>query len=125
MFDYYRPQPAIACPVCGALLEEWQGHDGPCGLFVWVQGRAAPIDQVVSSDARLEPASLERIRLPTSFSIRASCCSPRFAVEARCLAPEGVWHTTSIVTAATATQHEQETRADFAERLKWLGDAAV
>ena len=125
MFDYYRPQPLVACPVCREVPREWQGHDGPCGLFVWEQGIAAPIDQLVSSDARLEPTVLTAVRLPGTFTIRAYCCSSRFNVEAICLAPHGVWTETSVVTAANAKQHRQETRADFTARLKWLSHAAV
>ena len=125
MFDYYRPQPLVACPVCGEVPAEWQGHDGPCGLFVWEQGVAAPIDQVVSTDARLEPSALAAMRLPRTFTIRARCCSSRFSIEAQCIAPHGVWVETSVVTAANATQHKQETRADFTARLKWLSNAGV
>jgi hypothetical protein len=125
MFDYYRPQPSLACPACGATLNEWQGYDGPCGLFVWEQGTAAPIDQVVSLDVRLDPIDRQRIRLPGSFLIRARCCSPQFAVEAVCRTHNGVWETTAVTTAANATQHKEETRAAFAARLKWLSNAAV
>ena len=125
MFDYYRPQPTIACPVCGAPISEWQGNDGPCGLFVWEQGSAAPIDQVASLDVRLDTASLQRVRLPPLFLIRARCCSPNFSVEAVGRAHHGVWDTTTVTTAANATQHKEETRAAFAARLKWLSDAAV
>src|SRR6185503_3776041 len=125
MFDYYQPQSVLACPVCGKPLGEWQGKDGPCGLFVWRQGVAAPIDQIVSDDARLESEALARVRLPTSFSIYAYCCSDRYAVEARCSAPGNVWSDIELVTAANATQRKEEARAAFKARLEWLSTAAV
>jgi len=52
MLDWYRPVPDLACPVCGTPLREWQGKEGPCGLFVWQQGEIAPIDQVVDEECR-------------------------------------------------------------------------
>lgn len=120
MFDFYHPESAIACHVCGKLLTEWQGKDGPCGLFVWREGVAAPTDQLVSDDVRLEPAALERVRLPASFTIYDYCCSPQFRVEARCSAPEGAWTSTEPVTAQNAVQGKGETQAAFKARLKWL-----
>lgn len=39
MFDRYRPVPPLRCPWCGGLMNDnWQGQDGPCRLFEWVQG---------------------------------------------------------------------------------------
>jgi hypothetical protein len=125
VFDYYRPQSALACPVCGKPLDEWQGKDGPCGQFVWRQGVAAPVDQLVSDDVRLEAVVLERMRLPASFTIYAHCCSKQFPVEARCTAADGVWNVTELVTAQNAAQHREETRASFKARLKWLSSTAV
>jgi hypothetical protein len=122
MFDYYQPQPTLACPVCGTPLAEWQGKDGPCGFFVWRQGAAAPIVHDVPDETRLEPLKLATVRLPASFTIYASCCSPRFSVEARCEAPAGVWTSAELVTAANATQHRGEARAVFSARLKWLAN---
>jgi hypothetical protein len=125
MLDYYQPQPSLGCPACAAPLSGWQGKDGPCGLFVWRQGASAPIDQVVSDDARLEPAALASVRLPASFLIYAPCCSRDYMVEARGEAPGGVWASTELITAANATQRKEETRAAFSARLKWLSQAAV
>ena len=42
MFDWYQPALPIACPACGHALSEWQGKDGPCDLFVWVEGKPSP-----------------------------------------------------------------------------------
>jgi hypothetical protein len=120
MFDYYEPRSAMTCPVCGKALEGWQGKDGPCALFVWREGMAAPVDHPVSEDVRLEPEALARARLPASFTIYTYCCGSPHAVEARCLAPDGVWSGTELVTADNAVQEKTETRAAFKARLKWL-----
>ena len=125
LFDYYQPRPEIACPFCGKELTDWQGKDGPCALFVWRQGVVAPIDQPVSDDARLDPETMARITLPTSFMIYAYCCGQKYPVEASCSAPAGVWTGLELVTAKNATQRKHETRAAFKARLKWLKSAAV
>jgi hypothetical protein len=125
MFDYYQPQPEVACPFCGKELTDWQGKDGPCALFVWRQGVASPVDHPVSDDVRAEPAELARARLPTSFLIYAYCCGPHYPVEAICRAPNGVWSGLELITAKNATQRKEETRAAFKARLKWLSSAAV
>ena len=52
MFDYYEPDPALACPVCRAPLAGWQGKDGPCALLVWRQGVASPVDQAVPEESK-------------------------------------------------------------------------
>jgi hypothetical protein len=125
MFDHYQPDPTLTCPVCAAPLSGWQGKDGPCGLFVWRQGAATPIDQDVAEEVRLEPAALASVRLPASFHIYARCCSQDYMVEASCEAPGGLWSSTELVTAANATQRKEETRAAFSARLKWLSQTAV
>ena len=125
MFDYYQPHSALACPMCGKPLGEWQGKDGPCGLFVWKQGVPAPIDQIVDADVCLESEALAKVRLPTSFLIYTHCCSTKYAVEARCTAPDNTWSSIELVTTTNATRRKEETRAAFKERLKWLSTAAV
>jgi hypothetical protein len=46
MFDDYEPKPPLTCPKCGTILEGcWQGKDGYCGLFAWVQGLRGPSHQ--------------------------------------------------------------------------------
>ena len=115
----------MACPVCSKGLSGWQGKDGPCGLFVWQEGVAAPIDQSVSDDVRLEPAALAQVRLPASFTIYVYCCSSTYPVEAACLAPDGLWGVTELVTVANASQRKEETRAAFKARLKWLGKSVI
>ena len=124
-FDTYIPAPLLTCPICGKDLGDRQGYDGPCGLMVWRQGEASPIDQPIDDDGRLDQESLARVRLPESFRIFTNCCSQRFAVEALCRTKDSVWCSAHVVTAATAKQHKLERRADFRARLKWLRGGAA
>lgn len=87
-------------------------------------GHRRPVDQLASPDVRLNLVDMKQVRLPASFHIRARCCSPQFAVEAVGRSREGVWDTTTVITADNATQHEHETRVTFAARLKWLAGKA-
>ena len=59
MFDWYVPDPPLKCPVCGTLLERWQGKDGPCALLVWKQGEAVPV-AMRADDVNL-PFALESV----------------------------------------------------------------
>jgi hypothetical protein len=125
LFDTFVPDPLLHCPVCQSALTDWQSHDGPCGLMVWRQGFASPIDQLIDGDARLPPDELVRLRLPDTFRITTRCCSPRFWVEAICRSASGVWSTCEVVTVQNARQHKDERREDFGARLRWLrGDSA-
>ena len=124
MYDEYIPDPPLHCPVCGALLAGWQGYDGPNGLMVWKQGVAAPIDQPIDDDVRLDPGDLKKMRLPSTFTIHASCCSTKFNVEAVCKTSDGTWSQTDLVTVETAQPKKDERRADYKARLSWLGGKA-
>lgn len=72
LFDYFIPDPAIACPKCSTgYLEDWQGkHEENC-LFVWQQGVAHPIEQRVDEESRLSDEELSRLRLPLTPPIVA------------------------------------------------------
>lgn len=120
MFDSCIPDPPLKCPVCGALLPDWQGKDGGCGLFVWRQGFATPVDQAVSEDVRLTETELASRRLPNRFEIRSYDCDCPFPVEATGSCVDGVWVRTEVVTAATARQKPEERRGPFKARLRWL-----
>ena len=99
MFDWYKPQPDVSCPVCRAVLREWQGKDGPCALFVWEQGMQSPVDQPVDDDARLPSEKLAVWRLPSSFRIYAYCgCGERVEAEGRCR--DETWRDTHVKNAA-------------------------
>ncbi len=96
MFDYYRPAGKPRCPICLRLLGEWQGKDGPNGLFVWVEGARYPVDQAVEDDARIDRAAQDRLVLPQTFIIYSYDCPEHQPVEAECRAPVGVWNETVV-----------------------------
>lgn len=119
LFDYYTPDPPLHCPACNAPLAEWRGTDGPCALYVWQQGQAAPVEQRGKADAALADA-----RLPVAFRIHTSCCSSRFLVEAIGRAPGGTWSSTEVITADMAQRGKDERMEDFKARLRWLQGGA-
>ena len=125
MFDYYEPDPARACPVCGNESLEWQGKDGPCALLIWKQGNKSCVGQRVPDETYGDPAVLSQLRLPPEFEIYAECCGEGLFVRARCTAPKGRWLTTELETSETAQQHSGERREEFARRLAWLRGRAV
>jgi hypothetical protein len=96
MFDWYRPTGVASCPACGEVLGDWQGTDGPCGLFVWEQGEMAPVDQLVDEEVRLEEADRRKCRLPGVFRLYAYCrCGRRVDAEGGC--DRGVWTSTRLM----------------------------
>lgn len=119
-FDYYEPDPPLACPVCNAGIREWQGKGGPNRLLVWRQGVARPVGQVADGDDRPDARALEAFQLPNAFRIYAPCCSRQFLVEAICRAPNGIWKSTEVITAQNAHREDGERMEQFKERLRWL-----
>ena len=121
MFDEYIPDPPLICPVCGAMLEGWQGKDGPNALMIWKQGSKSPIDQAIDDeDIKLLPEQLATWRLPDEFLIYAACCGGHFFHEAKCYAADETWTRTVLITADTATQGKHESRGRFRARMRWL-----
>ena len=72
MFDYYQPTEQFVCGECGLPLE-WQGKDGPNAPFVWRQGEAAPIDQPIVEESRMDPVRRATYRLPPTFRLKGFC----------------------------------------------------
>jgi len=97
MFDWYRPQKHLRCPVDGHALKEWQGKDGPCGLFVWREGVKHPVDQLVDDeDVRWSVKERERFTLPSNFAIYSYDCPAHQPINAKCSTREGIWISTVI-----------------------------
>ncbi len=96
MFDWYEPEAAITCPACGTALRQWQGKDGPCALFVWRQGVAAPVEHRVDDDCKLAPDEMRSTRLRGDVTIHSYDCG-QHVVDARAVVREGVWRTTEII----------------------------
>ena len=119
MFDYFRPNPDIGCPVCGQTDLEWQGADGPCALFVWVQGQASPIDQIASDDSRI--SRRDSFRLPARFEIFADCRCPT-SLAAVGVTKQGVWTQTELLNPLNAVAYPYENERDFKQRLDFLAE---
>ncbi len=80
MFDHFEPVPALTCSRCGATLRGWQGkHEGQ-NQFLWRQGEAAPVDQIVDEQWKLPPDRLAAERLPATFEIYTGCACGRWVV---------------------------------------------
>jgi hypothetical protein len=91
MFDYYEPVPPIACPHCGAVLRDWQGKQGPCGLLAWRQGHSKPVGGPDPEPGQESNTTwLERFSLPDSFEFY-SFCECNHQTLARGTTESGVW----------------------------------
>lgn len=90
MFDRYEPRPGLCCPTCGLSLSEWEGKSGPCWLYQWVQGRAAPANRSDDDDS----ASL---RLPDDFEIYCWCESCSNWIDALGSCEGGVWTRVDLI----------------------------
>lgn len=125
MFDWYEPEPALNCPVCGKPLDHWQGKDGPCGLFVWRQGVPSPVEQRVDDECRLPADELKTVRLPQEFIIYTDCCGGRLWVEAIGRCKQDTWADTEPVTGDRVKQRPEERRGTFKARMKWFRGEAT
>jgi hypothetical protein len=125
MFDWYEPVPPLKCPVCGLILEAWQGKDGPCGLFVWRQGCRSPVDQRVEAECAVPSDRRALQRLPDSFAIYADDPQCHRVIVAIGQCKNGVWTSTDPETPGNARPRSDETSQQFEARLgelrKWLG----
>jgi len=122
LFDYYEPSDSFACPVCGTTQREWQGHDGPCALFVFRESLSGAADQRVDDECRLADDQLAAQRLPDAFFIRAYDCGCPFPTELRCTASLGVWQRSDLFTGSDADQQQRwpERREQWQERRRWI-----
>ena len=120
LFDYYEPEPAQSCPVCGSRLVEWQGKDAECAMLVWRQGCHHPVGQKVDSDIAI--ADLESLNnsLPSRFLIYSFDCKCPFPVTAECTTEHEVWNNCQVITADNVKQWPEERRREYKKRLAWL-----
>jgi hypothetical protein len=105
MFDEYEPWPPVRCPYCDKKLDRWQGKDGPCALFIWRQGLAAPVGQ--HGDPSLPDERIADYRLPAEFGFQlvAGCrFCPLYGVGRT---ENGVWISTTFILHSDAPFHEQ------------------
>jgi len=97
MFDWYQPKEKAASPECGATLTEWQGKDGPCYLYIWVEGVAYPTDQRASDDWKFPPELRLQDSLPPNFIIYSYDCERHNPIWAECQTIDEVWAVTRIL----------------------------
>jgi hypothetical protein len=100
LFDTYIPDPPLSCPVCGTLIERWQGYDADCLLFTWKQGQRHPIrhdwpEECVEDEQQF----LQSHTLPASFAFYAwDCKCDRQPLAAYGFCEDGVWVRSEFVT---------------------------
>lgn len=97
LFDWFVPQPPMACPNCGTVLTGWQGKSGPCVLFEWVQGQRSPARQLVDDDAAATSAVRDRSVLPPDFELYTTCAVCSIWVEALGSCERDIWNRTDFV----------------------------
>ena len=117
-FDTYKPAEPIKCPVCSRSVTEWQGKQGPCGLFVWEEGIAHPTGQE-AGEVNILKQNREKVRLPEEFEIYSYECGCPFPVEAICKTVDGIWSETIVIDTSNAKQGKQ-TRGEFKRWMRWL-----
>ena len=104
MFDYYVPRPSLPCPRCQAPLADFQGKEGPRGLFVWLQGVAAPSDQRIDEECKIPPEKWRDFRLPERFEIYTECGGCKLWVSVIGICEDGVWARAVMDTKADGTR---------------------
>lgn len=99
LFDYYKPVPDLRCPICDNVLDDWQGKDGACGLFVWQQGVAYPVSQE-AGESNIGELDRKKLRLPEKFQIYKYCENcPDYQMIAYCKTENEIWSETEITKA--------------------------
>ena len=124
MFDYYIPDPPLACPVCGRPLGQWQGTDGPNLLLVWKQHEPAPVDVRVMEECYGydKAAFLQRHHsaLPQRFYFSTHGCRCDRPIHAigRCIS--GLWSESELMTHRNAEPYPSESEREFRARVRDL-----
>ena len=122
LHDYYVPSQPVSCPVCRTSLREWQGYDGPCGLFVFQEGVSSAVDHRVDDHCRLAETNLASLLLPEEFLVSSHDCGCPFPTVLRCLSTEGIWRSTMLYTGTPDDLQLQgaERREHWQKRRRWL-----
>ena len=126
LLDYFYPDPPIPCPVCGEVLDGWQGWGGLCMLLYWRQGERHPFDTGWDKDTIDDVGVfLESCLLPERFTISTynDCkCQRRILAYGWC--EEGVWRRTELVSHAnfiTESYHSvKDVRQIKSDLERWL-----
>ena len=116
MFDWYELADSRACAVCGEVLTDWQGTDGPCGLFVWCQGRRGAVAQRVDDEVALGTEDRAAQALPVDFII-STFCSQGHQAWITCSCTEGIWTNAGpVATFPPASKFETRTQRRARDR---------
>jgi len=119
LFDTYIPAEILHCPVCNEKLSDWQGKDGPNGLFVWCENKKAPIAQN-AADSNILDVDRAKFTLPEKFELYSYDCNCKYPVLAIGMCTERTWNRTILITSENAVQRKEERKGDFKKRLSWL-----
>lgn len=129
-YDYYKPNPPIACPICGEELEGWEGFDGPCVFVTFNQGAPGselpPFwnDPAVGGGTVLDPSVADEPH-PGEFEISSDSCSCEFPIVARCKSDSGVWRSCELFTGTPEDRRQlAERRQVYRRRMRWLDSAS-
>ncbi|GAA5484393.1 hypothetical protein [Haloferula sargassicola] len=65
LFDWFEPDPPVRCLKCKTgTVHGWQEKHSEHGLFLWRQGIAAPVDQPIDEECKIEEEKRAARRLP-------------------------------------------------------------
>ena len=125
MFDTYIPDPAIACPVCGAVLENWQGKDAQCMLLTWKQNEKHPIAHAWPEESvPVDQEFLDQFTLPAQFTIYTNGCNCDRMIYANGTCLDGIWISTELVTPENYRTLPTDSTKDVSRKKedlrKWL-----
>jgi hypothetical protein len=125
--DHYIPSEDSRCVVCGKILSDWTGFDGPCIELTFHQGRAEPDlppwanEQANDGGPILDPSAIDE-RLPHLFEISSCSCGCPFKNRLRGYSRDGVWVRTEPL---TGTEEDRrwigpERKEEYHRRMHWL-----
>jgi hypothetical protein len=77
-------------------LNDWQGKDGPCGLFLWQEGEKRPIDQLADEEACLSGEEQRRFTLPERFLFYSYDCPHHQPIFAIGTTENEIWTSTTL-----------------------------
>jgi hypothetical protein len=67
LFDWFEPAPPVRCLKCkDGEIHGWQEKPIEPGLFLWRQGFAAPVDQPIDDECKIDESRRSLLRLSPS-----------------------------------------------------------
>ena len=70
LFDWFEPDPAIRCLKCKTgMISGWQGKHSGHALFLWRQGIAAPTNQLIDEECKIDVQTRDAKRLPVDEGV--------------------------------------------------------